>query len=184
MENIPVIISGRGIGDKQLLNQSEIPTHTDVIYMYMKVYKYTIHILSNTLHYDHWSLINLYSLDCVYFDTKPCKTMLRLNGGAFFKNPPSSKLFPKTTKLKTFFFSKTHRAQNFFQNPQSSKLFQKPDELKTFCMFKIFCLCVPFLFMRWCPSGPHSKIWSGLDMRKYSSLVNSSCQRWWQVWNV
>ena len=122
MENIPVIISGRGIGDKQLLNQSEIPTHTDVIYMYMKVYKYTIHILSNTLHYDHWSLINLYSLDCVYFDTKPCKTMLRLNGGAFFKNPPSSKLFQKPQSSKLF----------FLKNPPSSKLFSKPARLKTF----------------------------------------------------
>ena len=98
MENIAVIISGRGIGDKQLLNQSEIPTHTDVIYTvctYTAIY--IIHI-QYTYCQIHSNMINLYSLGCVCFDTKPCKTMLRLNGGAF---------------------SKTHRAQNFFRNPPS-----------------------------------------------------------------
>ena len=124
-----MIISGRGIGDKQLLNQSEIPTHTDVIYtIHTYILSYTLYILSYTLYtycQIHSTVINLYSLGCVYFDTKPCKTMLRLNGGAFFKNPPSSKRFPKTTKLKTFFsqkptelktFFKTRKAQNFFKN--------------------------------------------------------------------
>ena len=115
-----------------------------------------------------------------------------------FKNQPSSKLFPKPTKLKTF--SKTHRAKNFLKNHRAQNFFVCLKSSASACRsfswggVRSNAMLVLNRIQTHATVLPPKKKKFGQDLNfaflpcntpdPMPSLVTSSCKRWRQAWNV